>query len=128
MASVISSSPRCGRFDGRHRFVDLTIEQVDADEREVRRRVGRLLDEVNHVAGGVERRDAEPMRIRHLLEQDLRRRRMVALALGVERVHERLEILFQQVVAEIHDEVVVAQEVAGDEDAVRQAERFVLRE
>ena len=32
-----------------------------------------------------------------------------------------------EVVAEVHDEVVVAEEVAGDEHAVREAERRLLR-
>ena len=36
------------------------------------------------------------------------------------------EILLQQVVAEVHHEVVVAEEVAGDEHAVGQPERRVL--
>ena len=36
------------------------------------------------------------------------------------------QVLLEQVVAEVHDEVVVAEEVAGDEHAVGQAERRVL--
>ena len=51
------------------------------------------------------------------------------LAPGVlERVDERAEVLLEQVVAEVHHEVVVAEEVAGDQHAVREAERSVLRD
>ena len=46
MASVISSSPRADGLDRAHRLVDRGVEQVDADEREVGRRVGRLLDQL----------------------------------------------------------------------------------
>ena len=50
IASVISSSPRGRRFDLAHRGVDVGIEEVDADDREVRRRVLRLLDELDDLA------------------------------------------------------------------------------
>ena len=36
------------------------------------------------------------------------------------------EVLLEHVVAEVHDEVVVAEEVARDEHAVREPERLVL--
>ena len=65
MASVISSSPRGRRGDGPHGLVDRAVEQVDADEREVRRRVGGLLDEAHDVAVVVELGDAEAVRVRH---------------------------------------------------------------
>ena len=102
------------------------IEEIDADEGEVRRRVGRLLDEVHHVARVVQAGDAETMRIGHLLQQDLRRRRVVTETGRSERVDERGEILLEQVVAQVHDEVVVAEELAGDQHAMRQTERLVL--
>ncbi len=41
-------------------------------------------------------------------------------------VDERLQIVLEHVVAEVHDEVVVAEEVAGDEHAVGEAARCVL--
>ena len=47
---------------------------------------------------------------------------------GLERVDERAQVLLQHVVAEVHDEVVVAEEVARDQHAVREAERCVLRD
>ena len=68
------------------------------------------------------------MRIGNLLQQDLGGRRIVAGPGGLERVDERGEVLFEQVVAEVHHEVVVAEELAGDQHAVREAERFVLRD
>jgi len=66
------------------------------------------------------------VRVAHLLEQDLRRRRPVPRSRFGERGDERLEILFQQVVTEVHHEVVVAEELPGDQHAVRQPERLVL--
>ena len=39
-----------------------------------------------------------------------------------------MQLLLQHVVAEVHDEVVVAEEVAGDQNAVREAERIRLRD
>ena len=128
MASVISSSPRGDGSIAANGVVDRAVEQVHADEREVARRVGRLLDEPDDVAVGVELGDAEAVRVGHLLEQDLRRRRLGAGAGRLERVHERAEVLLEQVVAEVHHEVVVAEEVGGDQHAVGEAERRVLRD
>ncbi len=137
MASVISSSPRVGRLDAGDRFVDELREEVDADEREVRRRIGRLLDETDDVAVLVDGGDAEAVRVGHRAQQDLRRRRRRAAvelelvgdaSVLVEAGDEVDEALLQHVVAEVHHEVVVAEEVAGDEHAVGQAERLVLRD
>ena len=50
IASVISSSPRPDGSIARDRLVDVVVEQVHADEREVRRRIGGLLDEPEHLA------------------------------------------------------------------------------
>ena len=63
-------------------------------------------------------------------EQDLRRRRVGAITRAgtLELLDELGEALLQHVVAEVHDEVVVAQEVAGDPDTVRETERSVLRD
>ncbi len=43
-----------------------------------------------------------------------------------ERVDERGEVLLEQVVAEVHHEVLVAEELPGDQHAVGQPERLVL--
>jgi hypothetical protein len=59
IASVISSSPRGDGSIAADGIVDRGVEQVDADEREVARRVGGLLDEAHHVAVVVELGDAE---------------------------------------------------------------------
>ena len=75
----------------------------------------------------VEAGDAEAVRVGHLLQQDLRRRRVGSPSRAAsKRVDEGAEVLLEQVVAEVHHEVVVAEEVAGDEHAVGQAERRVL--
>ena len=121
------------RADRAHRVVDRGREEVHADQREIRRRIGRLLDEPHDVAAHVELGDAEVARVLDVREQDLRGGRLAGLAQlgrlvarGVERVDERAQVVLQHVVAEVHDEVVVAQEVAGDEHAVRQPARRVL--
>ena len=116
---------RLDRGDG---LVDGRVEQVDADEREVRRRVGGLLDQAHHLAGVVDLGDAELARVVDVGEQDLGRGRvrLVGAALVLEPVDELGEALLEHVVAEVHDEVVVAEEVAGDEHAVGEPERRVL--
>ena len=45
-----------------------------------------------------------------------------------ELVDEAGDAIAQEVVAEIHDEVVVAEEVGRDEHAVRESERRILRD
>ena len=67
----------------------------------------------------VDHGDAELPRVVDVGEQDLRRERpavgaVAAAAFGLERVDELRQALLQHVVAEVHDEVVVAEEVAGD--------------
>ena len=49
-----------------------------------------------------------------------------SLLASSKRSTKRAQVLLEQVVAEVHDEVVVAQELAGDEHAMGQAERRVL--
>ena len=69
---MISSSPRPDGSIARTAVVDRRVEQVDAGEREVGRRIGRLLDELHDVAVGVERGDTELARVVDVREQDLR--------------------------------------------------------
>ena len=52
----------------------------------------------------------------------------VVCAGPLELAHEPGQVLLEQVVAQVHHEVVVAEELAGDEHAVGQAERRVLRQ
>ena len=66
------------------------------------------------------------MRIGNLLQQDLCRRWIVGRAGCLEGGDERRQILFQQVVPEVHHEVVAAEEVSGDQHAVGQPEWRVL--
>ena len=82
----------------------------------------------------VELGDAELLRVVDVREQDLRDGRQPVVVAELQlRVRERLErvdelaqALLQHVVAEVHHEVVVAEEVARDQHAVREAERRVL--
>ena len=110
------------RSDRTNSFVDGAIEQVHADQGKIAGRIGRLLDETNNVPGLVEFGDAEAMRIGNLLQQDLHGRRLVADARSFECVDEGTEILLEQVVTEIHHEVVVAEKLAGDEHAMGKTE------
>ena len=124
----------CRRHDRAHGFVNSDIEDVHAREREVGRRVARLLDEVAHVAVAVELGDAELGRVVDVSEQDLRgrdaRRVVLQRRLFVPALLEAVDDLFQpqlqHVVAEVHDEVVVAEELTSDQDAVCEAQRFGL--
>ena len=126
MASVISSSPRAegaiartaSWIVGSNRYTPTRARSDGGSSGFSTRR--------DDVAGGVEGGDAEAVRVGHLLEQDLRDRRLGRRPGRLEGVHERGEVLLEQVVAEVHDEVVVAEEVAGDQHAVGQAERGVL--
>ena len=74
------AAPR--RLDGGDRLVHERREQVDADEGEVRRRVGRLLDEAHDLAAGAELGDAEALRVGHLAQEDAGRRRVGAAVEG----------------------------------------------
>ena len=85
----------------------------------------------------VELGDAELLRVVDVREQDLRDgRQPIAVAeLGLRvpraprtRSTNSREVLLQHVVAEVHHEVVVAEEVARDQHAVREPERRVLRD
>ena len=83
----------------------------------------RLLLEADHLAALVELSHAELARVRHLGQHDLRIRPRPA-----ELFDQRGDTADDEVVAEIHDEVVVTEEVSGDQHRVRQAERRFLRD
>ena len=121
MASVISSSPRADGWMARTASCTVRVEQVDADQGQVGRRVDRLLDQA-HDALTVELGHAEALGVGHLVQADLG----AGAAAVLEAVDDLLQALLQHVVAEVHHEVVVAEEVAGDQHAVGQAERRVL--
>ena len=117
MASVISSSPRADGSIARTASWIVAVEQVHADEGEVGRRVGRLLDEARRRC-----RRRRARRCRSGAGRAPRFRRIWAdgrLALvgpGLARTRRTNagQVLLEQVVAEVHHEVVVAEELAGD--------------
>ena len=123
------------RLDRRDRGVDRRVEEVDADQREVGRRHLGLLDELHDLAVGADLGDAEGGGILDLGQEDLGGGGdMVDAELGfgvagaLETVDELGEALLEHVVAQVHDEVVVAEEVAGDQHAVGETERLVLHD
>ena len=132
IASVISSSPRARRLDRAHRVVHSRCRRC---RRPTSARsdggIGGLLDEADDVARCVERGDAELARIVDVREQDLRGRgcragfvELRAAVCAAPRSGRRsLQVLLEHVVAEVHDEVVVAEELARDQHAVREPER-----
>ena len=123
IASVISSSPRARGLDRVDRLEDLRVEQVDADEREVARRVLGLLDQPHDLAVGAQLGHAELVRVGHVREQDLR-----VAAARAELVHEPGDAVGDQVVAQVHHERLAGHVLLGDLDRVREAERRLLRD
>ena len=103
------------RLDRARRVVDAGREHVDADEREVGRRLGGLLDEP-HDAVAVELGDAVVLRVGHGRQQDQRVGRARA-----EGLDELGDAALQEVVAEVHDERVAVEERLGRERRVREA-------
>ena len=109
--------------DGLDALEDGRREEVHAHQGEVAARLGRLLDEPRDAAVAVELGDAVALRVGDLLQED-ERVRVVLL----ERPHERRDALLEQVVAEVHDERLVAEEGLADEHRVREAQRRLLRQ
>src|SRR5439155_5790137 len=108
------------RLDPVDRLEDVRVEHVDADERQVRLRLLRLLGEPLH-AGSLELGDAELLGIGHVREQDLAVR-----PVALELANERRDPVQDQVVPQVHDEGIVPHEIARDFDRVGQAERRFL--
>jgi hypothetical protein len=96
-------------------------EHVHADEREIALGPRRLLLQADDLAAVVEFCDTELSRVGDPGEHDLGVRPR-----GAELVDQRRDAADNEVVAEVHDEVVVTKEVMGDEHRVRQAERRLL--
>ena len=123
IASVISSSPRADGSIARAASWIERHEHVDADEREVGRRLRRLLDQAHHRAVLAELGHAVVLRVRHGREQDQRLRLVLA-----ELLHELLHAALEQVVAEVHHERRAAQERLGGQHGVGEAGGLVLED
>ena len=104
-----------------NRLVNGGSEDVDADQREVALGVLRLLLQAHHLAGGVQLGHPELPRVRHAGQHDLGVR-----AAGAELLHQRGDPAHDEVVPQVHDEVVVGEEVPRDDDRVRQPAGRVL--
>ena len=123
MASVISSSPRQlgsnfsdGTLDGRS-------EDVDTDQGEIGGWLLGLFDQSYDISALIENRDSELLRVVDSGQQDLRISRC-----RNELLDELADAADEKVVAQVHDEVVITEELLGDEDTVRETERCLLRE
>ena len=126
-----------GRLDRARRGEDRRVEQIDPDQGQVRGRVLRLLDQFLYLAGSVDSRDAERRGVIDLGQQDLgdqlvglfaELRFVGGLSRRLKARDKLLKTLFEHVVAEIHDEVVVAKELLGYQYTVSQPERLGLRD
>lgn len=106
-----------GRCDGADRVVDQRGEEIDADQGEVALGVLGFLLQADDLARVVEFGDAEGARVLDAGEQDLG-----VGAVGAEPVDEAGDSADDEVVAEVHHEVVVAQVVTGDEHGVGQSQ------
>ena len=109
-------------LDRARRVVDQGHEHVDADEREVRLGLRRLLGQGDD-AVAVELGDAEVLGVGHRRQEDQR----IGLV-GLEGGDEVVDAALQQVVAQVHDERRVAQERLGGQDRVGQAGGLVLQD
>src|SRR5918996_1161916 len=109
-----------GGLDAVDRLMHRSVEQVHADQRQVGDPLLRLLDEPDHTVP-LEHGHPEPLRLADLGQEDLRVRRV-----PLEPLDEAGDPLEEHVVAEVHHEVVVTEEVPGHDDRVRQPQRLVL--
>ncbi len=121
IASVISSSPRHGGREPAHRLVDGRGEHIHPDKSEVAFRLAGFLLEADYLPGGAELRDAELAWVGHLGQHDLRVRPG-----GTELPDQVGDSADDEVIAEVHDKVVVAEELTGDEYRMGEAERSGL--
>src|SRR5919199_3923188 len=103
------------------RFPDMMVEHVDADQREVGDELLGFLDQPLDLALAIQLRHPELARVGDFLEYDLR----VPTARS-ELLHQRRDAAFEAVIAEKHDETLVAEEVAALLDGVGQAQGCTL--
>jgi hypothetical protein len=93
-------------------------EQVHPDQRQIALGLRRFLLQADELARAVEFRDPELPRVGHLRQHD------VGVRPGCpELLHQRRDAAHDEVVAQVHHEVVFAEEVAGHQDRMRQSER-----
>src|SRR6266508_169562 len=105
------------------RLPDARIEQVNPNQRQIGARLTRLLGQADDAPMLVKFGDAVLLRVRDTLEYDLR----VVVAVA-ELLDQQRDPALDAVIAQEHDEALVAEKVVRDLDRVRQAERLVLRD
>ena len=106
-----------GRLDRRDRVVDRRAEEVRTDEREVALRLLRLLDQADEPTLRVELGHPELLRVGRPASSST----SASGEVRVNCVDEIRDATDDEVVAEIHEERLVAEEVPGDEHRVGEA-------
>src|SRR5947208_15239570 len=101
----------------RRDLVDLGTEEIDADDRQIRDRLARLLDQAQHAAVAVENGDPERRRVLNPAQKDLRRTAALAVPLS-----EANNASAEEVVAQEHAECGVPEPILGGDDRVREPE------
>jgi hypothetical protein len=112
-----------GGFDPLDSVEHFGREQEDASQDEVRLRSSGFLDDPDDVAGLVEGGDAELFGIVHLPEEQT-----CGVLARLEALDDVRQRLVEDVVTEVDDEVVVADEIAGTADRVGQPQRSTLED
>ena len=119
--------------------MDLGVEEVDAHQGQVGREArSGFSTNLRTRPALVQLGDAEALGVLHVRQEDLRRRQQRPLlakagrgrpgTLRLEAADEIAQVLLEEVVAQVHDEVLVAQELAGDQHGVGQPEGSLLLE
>src|SRR5438309_9827005 len=109
-----------GGFQSAHRLVDARLEEVDPDESEVGGRIDGLLDEANDSLP-VELDDAVGLRV-----LDRRHHDLSGTTRLLEVASELPDAVSQHVVPEVHDEGLLAEELARDQHGVGKTSGRVL--
>ena len=105
------------RFERRRDVDDLVVVEVETDDGVVRARLLRLLLDREHVALRVELDDAVALRVAHPVAED--RRALVSRRGALEAVAEAVAV--EEVVAERQRDAVAADEIAPDQERLRDA-------
>src|SRR3989442_14403933 len=103
--------------------MNVRAEQIDADKGQVAGRILRLLDQPANLPLTLQFRDPEHPRIVHFFQQYQR------VGSGpLEHFYKVTDALTDEVISQVHDERLVAKELAGSLDGVRKSKRLLLQD